>query len=96
MPNVYVVNKCSHDFTRAKEFGKLVYLSEGAMNRYGTNHIHCVMDEVLKDSNPEDYILPCSMNIMNVIACSIFAAKHGRINLLLYKNGKYIERNVML
>jgi hypothetical protein len=33
---------------------------------------------------------------MNSIACAIFAHKHGRLNLLLYKEGIYIERNHVL
>lgn len=94
--NVYIVNKSSHDFSAAKQFGNIVFLSEGPMNRYATNNIHRVFNVVMRDSNKGDYIVPCSLNVMNSIASAIFARKHGRVNLLLFKEGRYIERNIIL
>jgi len=93
MPNVYIVNKSSHDFSSAEKFGKLIYLSSGSMNRYATNNMVRIFNDTLKNSKPDDYIVPCSLNIMNSIACAIFAAKHKRLNLLLFKSGHYVERN---
>ena len=91
--NIYVVNKSSHDFSAAESFGKIIFLSEGPMNRYSTNNMYRVFSEKLKYSNKGDYIVPCALNVMNSIACAIFARLHGSLNLLLYKNGDYIERN---
>lgn len=91
--HVYIVNKSSHDFSAAEKFGEIVFLSEGPMNRYSTNNMHRVFSEVLANSSKADYIVPCALNVMNSIACAIFAHLHGGLNLLLYKNGDYIERN---
>ena len=96
MSKVFIVNNSSHDFSRAKDFGELVYLSSGPLNRYATNHMHRLFSDKLEDSSPEDYIVLCSLNVMNSIACAIFAAKHQRLNLLLFKNGRYIERNLII
>lgn len=96
MSKVYVVNKSSHDFSAAEHFGKLVFLSEGHMNRYGTNNMCRHFADAMADSTADDYILLCSLNVMNAMACAIFAHKHGVLNLLLYKDGKYIERNHVL
>lgn len=93
MPNVFVVNKSSHDFSSAKEYGELVFLSSGPMNRYSTNNMVREFSEIMKNSSPGDYIVPCSLNVMNAIACAIFAHKHGVLNLLLFRRGEYIERN---
>ena len=90
---VFIVNKSSHDFSKAKDFGELIFLSQGPMNRYNTNDIHRQFLEILKTSKKNDYIVPCSLNIMNIIACTIFVHIHKRLNLLLYKNGSYLERN---
>jgi hypothetical protein len=95
-PNVYVVNKSSHNFEPAKRFGNLIYMTEGVMNRFETNDMIRRFVEALRDSQKCDYILPCSLSIMNALACSVFAHKHGALNLLLYKNGSYIERNHLL
>ena len=91
--HVYIVNKSSHDFSAAEKFGELIFLSEGPMNRYSTNNMHRIFSDILKDSNKDDYIVPCALNVMNSIACALFAHLHGSLNLLLYKNGYYIERN---
>ena len=96
MRNVYIVNKSNHDFSAARNYGKLIFLSEGPMNRYSTNNMLRVFTDKMSDSKKEDYIVPCSLNVMNSIACALFAYKHGKLNLLLFKEGSYIERNHVL
>lgn len=96
MPTVYIVNKSSHNYSSAEQFGNLVFMSDGRMNRYATNDMVRRFSEHLRHSNKDDYILLCSLNVMNSIACSLFARKHGALNLLLYKKGGYIERNHIL
>ena len=96
MSNVYVVNRSAHDFSPAEKFGKIIFLSEGPMNRYSTNNMHRKFTEAMKDSNEHDYIVPCSLNVMNSIACAVFAVKHGKLNLLLFKEGEYLERNLII
>lgn len=93
---VYVVNKSSHDFKQAENYGEVVFLSEGSMNRYSTNSMIRQFSSIMENSNKNDYIVPCSLNVMNSIACAIFAHKHGCLNLLLFKDGIYIERNHIL
>ena len=92
---VYIVNKSAHNFDPAKPFGDIIFLSEGPMNRYAVNNMIRQFTEIMKNSLPEDYIVPCSLNVMNSIASALFAHKHGKLNLLLYKDGDYIERNIV-
>lgn len=96
MPKVFIVNKSSHDFSAAMQYGELVFLSEGPMNRYSTNNMLRIFTETMKGSSRKDYIVPCSLNVMNSIACALFARKHGTLNLLLYRDGFYVERNHIL
>jgi hypothetical protein len=93
---VFIVNKSNHDFSAAISYGELVFLSEGQMSRYATNNMFREFSELMADSSPSDHIVPCSLNVMNCVACAIFARKHGTLNLLLFKEGKYIERNHVL
>ena len=92
---VYIVNKSAHDFSPAKEFGTLVFLSEGRMPRYQANNMYRQFYPVLAKSSPQDYILPCGLSVMNMLATSIFAHLHGRLNLLLFRKGKYFEVNLV-
>lgn len=96
MAKVFVVNKSSHDFSLVESYGEIIYLSEGPLNRYATNHMHRLFTVAMADSEAHDYIVPCSLNVMNSIACAIFAYKHQKLNLLLYCQGNYLERNLVL
>ena len=96
MPKVYIINKSSHNFNATKKYGKAIFLSKGLMDRFAANSIHRKFDAALAHSKAEDYIVLCSLNVMNSIACAIFAKKHGVLNLLLYKQGGYIERNLVI
>ena len=95
MKKVYIVNRSAHDFSMAERYGELISLSEGSMNRYGTNNMHRKFSETLEDSSEDDYILLCGLSVMNVLACSIFTDKHRRLNLLMFKDGAYVERNII-
>ena len=96
MSKVFIVNKSSHDFSPADKYGDVIFLSEGSMNRYATNSMVRQFEEAMKGSTEDDFIVPCSLNVMNSIACAIFASKHHKLNLLLFKDGGYIERNHIL
>jgi hypothetical protein len=94
-PRVYIVNRSAHDFSSAKEYGEIVFLSEGPMNRYAVNNMHRQFDAIMEGSREDDYLVPCSLNVMNSIASAILACKHRKLNLLLFKAGRYIERNIV-
>uniref|UniRef100_A0A6H1ZAK3 Uncharacterized protein n=1 Tax=viral metagenome TaxID=1070528 RepID=A0A6H1ZAK3_9ZZZZ len=93
---VYIVNKSAHDFSGAEKYGKLIFMTEGKMNRFSTNDMIRQFKESMEESYKDDYLLLCSLNVMNAIACAVFARKHGTLNLLLYKEGEYVERNHVL
>lgn len=93
---VYITNKSAHDFSKAKRFGQLRYVTKGRIDRYNINDMHRQALDTLKNSAPEDYIVPCSLSTLNTIVCCTFVHLHGRLNLLLFKNNDYLERNIVL
>lgn len=96
MNKVYIVNKSAHDFSAAERFGHLIFITDGKLNRFAANDMHRQAVEAMQGSTMYDYIVPCSLNVLNSVVCAVFAHKHGRLNLLLFKQGKYIERNIIL
>ena len=94
LPNVYVLNKGAHDYSLAGRFGNIVYMSDGLLPKFNTGTIYRTVEAFLKDSHPEDYIVLSSLSVLQAIASSYFAVKHGRLNLLIFKDGKYIPRNL--
>ena len=95
MPRVYVVNAGPHDYSPAKAFGELVYLTHGVIPKFDVGQMYRECAPILDKSAPEDYILITSLTSVCSVACSIFARKHGRLNLLMYKGNKYIVRTIV-
>jgi hypothetical protein len=101
MPKVYIINKGCHDYSAAEKFGDITYLSDGILSRFSTGKMYRMFSDTLRDSDPGDHLLISGMTIMSVVAVSIFAHKHGRINLLLYNSGPnkkndYVSRTLVL
>lgn len=95
MPTVYITNKSAHDFSEATKYGNLVFITKGKLNRFNANDMHRQAVEAMEGSEKNDYIVPCSLNVLNSVVCATFAVKHKRLNLLLFKQGEYIERNIV-
>ena len=87
MNKVFAVNDSGHDFSQAKEYGELIMLTEGIIGKYQITSMYRTMEDQLRSSKPDDYILMCGPSVMQSVACAIFAAKHGCLNLLLFKTG---------
>lgn len=95
-PRVYVVNRSTHDYSAAERYGELVYVTKGFQKRFAVGQHTRRWQEALKDSQPDDFIILSSINIICSIGCSMFAAMHGRLNLLLWNDTGYIKREVHL
>ena len=98
---IFVLNDSGHDFTPAEDFGELVVLSEGTISKYNLTEMLRMLSPITKDSAPDDFILQSGPAVMNGVACAAFAAKHGCLNLLIWKadrrNGDhYVHRRLKL
>lgn len=96
MPLVYCVNRGGHDYSAAERFGQLFYLTEGKLEKYDVSQMMRECEFGLADSTPEDYILLTSLTTLCSVACSMFAHRHGRLNLLIHKGEGYVERKLVL
>jgi hypothetical protein len=95
MPRVYILNKGAHDYSAAERFGELVYITTGILPKYSTGVMFRQVEEGLKNSKPADYIVLSSLTTLCVIACCHFVSKHGRLNLLIFKDNDYINRTML-
>ncbi len=93
---VYVPNKGTHDYTKAWDFGDLVFCTDGVLNRKDLNSMHAQLAEAMDDMMEDDYILITSLSSLCSIACAIFAHRFGRLNLLLHSGDSYLERTILL
>lgn len=84
---VFVVNKGFHDYSPAEAFGDLVFMSTTptGISQYHTSTMARLFQPYVITSNADDYILVTAYTVMVSVASAMFAAKHRRLNLLIYK-----------
>lgn len=95
MSKVYVTNKGGHDYSAARRWGPLVYMTEGQLSKYDTGQMFRECSEALANSEPDDWILLTSLTTLCSVACAIFAHRHGRLNLLIFRDDGYVERKIV-
>lgn len=93
---VFILNKGGHDYSKAERFGQLVYCSEGLLAKYDIGKMLRVLEDAMKGSAASDYILLTSLSSLCSVACAIFALRHQCLNLLIFKDGDYVERKILL
>lgn len=96
MPKVYIPNQGPHDYTDAERFGELIVCTKGSLDKFDTSEMYRELVDAMQDSEPEDYILLGSLTSLCCVACSIFSAKHWRVNLLIHRSDGYVERSLFL
>lgn len=97
---VFIVNQGFHDYSPAEDYGKLVFMSTdpNGISQYNTSAMARLFHSYIEQSSPSDYILVTSFSVMVTVAASMFAHKHGRLNLLIYRPGehRYVARNLIM
>jgi hypothetical protein len=97
VPNrVYVVNQGFHDFSSAEKYGRLIYMTEGYQPKFSVATALRRFQFCMQESEQEDWILLTGLSVLNCIACSVFALKHNRLNLLLFDGKGYVTRTVII
>ncbi len=93
MPSVYIINKSGHDYSSARKYGKLVYLTEGLIVPDKITLHYRILAEKMRGAKPGDYILVTSIASINCIAGWIIGTLGFPLNLLIYNNKhrKYLE-----
>ena len=96
MKKVFIINDSGHDFREAEVFGKLTTLTRGLVRKLHVTEMYRMMEPLLAESSPEDYLLQSGPTVLNMVAASIFAAKHGVLNLLIWDTNRYVTRTLVL
>jgi len=92
---VFVPNRGTHDYSNAWRFGDLVFCTSGPVNRRDLLSMYSDLSRSMAEARPDDYILLTSLTSLCSIACSLFAHKFGRLNLLIFEDGEYLERTLI-
>jgi hypothetical protein len=95
---VFVLNDGGQDYTPAKEYGELIFCTEGELNKFDISAMYRQLNNFLDGSDCDDYIVLTSLSSLCSVACAIMAAMHGEVHLLIYdvKTRRYVSRDLML
>lgn len=96
MRRVYILNEGTHDYSDAEQFGELVFCTQGMLPKHDINRLYLEIEKVLAESSPDDLIMLSSLTSLCAVASAIMAAEHGEVHFLIFHDGKYIEKDLML
>lgn len=93
---VYIVSDSGHDYSTAQQLGRLKFLYDGKINVFASDKLIKDLHEQLKDSTPDDYLLPSGNSLATCSAFAILLARHGIVNILIYsfRNRVYEVRSI--
>lgn len=84
MKTVYLVNKSSHDYSGACEYGRLHPLTEGNVNLIAVDRLLYTLQEQLQHSSPDDLVLLSGHPVVNSLAVLVMMSLHEQVNLLIH------------
>jgi len=92
---VYVLNDGGLDYSDAEQFGNIVICSTGALGRWDTSHMLRIIEDELADAQEDDFLVVNGLTAFVAVATGYMASRYGRVNFLMWKDGKYIERTTL-
>jgi hypothetical protein len=93
---VFIVSGGGHDYSDAKRFGELVFCTDEVVRKDDVAQMYRVLSHALSESNPEDCIIVSSLSSLCMVAAAIMAYRWGELHLLIFKDGQYVPRDLIL
>jgi hypothetical protein len=93
---VFILNDGGHDYSASSKFGDPIICSEGAINKDDISQMYRVLSDALFDAQEKDYILVTSLTSLCMVASAIMANRFGQVHLLIYRDGRYEARDLIL
>lgn len=93
---VWIVNYAGHDYSAAKSWGELRYMTRGYVSFERLDRLLYEVADIVDGTSPSDWLLPSGLVVLNVIAGIVWLIKHGHVNLLLWDHREetYLEMKI--
>lgn len=88
-PRVFITNSAGHDFSNAKQFGELVWVTKGFVSFHSLDRLKHILSEKLQDTNKDDYLLLSGTQVICVVSALVWYEKHKQINILVHDKKHY-------
>ena len=92
---VYILSDGGHNYDDAQRFGTIKFCNITVRNKDDISQMYRELKECLLYSDYEDLLLISSLTSLCCVATHILTELHGRVNFLLFHDGKYVERNLV-
>jgi len=93
---VFIPNKAAHDYTKAADFGQVVFCTSGPVRREAMMELFQQIQQSFTDAEPSDLIMNAGPASAVALACSIMAARFGELHMLMWDKGRYFVRSFQL
>lgn len=84
MPKVYITNTAGHDFTQAKKFGEIVWITRGFVSFQSLDRLKYKIIDQIKDSTPDDYLLISGTLLVSIVAAIAWYEMHQKVCILVH------------
>lgn len=84
MPKVFVVNFGGQDHSAALQYGEVEFITRGYVSFKSMNRVYLQIMQALAKSSPDDFLLPCGIMPINVLASAAWMRMHGTLRVLLW------------
>ncbi len=93
---VFILNDGGHDYSDAAAFGEIVICSTGVLLRNDISYMYRLLNPFLDEADRNDIIVVNGLASLVGVASAIMAANHGEVHFLVFVNGKYVIKDLML
>ena len=96
MAKVYVVNNANYDYSKAEQYGELVYVTKGKLPIFRTSTVRAMLEKGLVKFTKDDYLLISGPAIVSVMAATILYNKFDTVKFLVFdaKQQDYVVRHL--
>jgi len=96
MTKVYVVNNANHNYSKAEQYGELVYITKGKLPIFKTGTVRAMLEKGLVKFTKDDYLLISGPAIVNIMAATLLFNKFDTVKFLVFdaKQQDYVVRHL--
>ncbi len=96
MRRVYVLNDGGHNYQAAERFGDIVFCTRGSLAKWDISQMFRELELAMMGAEAEDFILVSGLASLVGVASAMMAARFGEVHFLIFKDGTYVQRDLML
>jgi hypothetical protein len=96
MAKVYIVNDANYDYSKAEQYGELVYVTRGKLPIFKISTVRVMLEKGLESFTKDDYLLISGPAIVSVMAAIVLFNKFDTVKFLAFdaKQQDYVVRHL--